>query len=62
MTENLERANLTEIEEARSFADYLGWDEQKHFEGKRQDEELIILKLLADNIPISMDTIFRNIN
>ncbi len=57
ITENLERANLTPMEEARAFADYLHWDEQAHFEGSRKPEGLSILKYLAESIPVSIDNI-----
>lgn len=56
ITENLERSNLTPIEEARAFQDYLGWDEQVHFEGKRQAGTERSLVTLAESLPLSEST------
>lgn len=61
MTENLERADLTPIEEARAYADYLDWDEQKAFEGKLPKVSSG-LKLLAENLPIGKATIYKRLN
>jgi len=58
ITENLERADLTPMEEAASYADYLGWDEQSHFEGKRPPQKTSAgLQMLASKLPISERTI-----
>ena len=63
ITENLERADLTPMEEARSFADYLQWDEQDHFEGKRPRQAISAeLQILADKLPMSMRTISNRLN
>ncbi|GAG99098.1 unnamed protein product, partial [marine sediment metagenome] len=62
ITENLERADLTPIEEARSFADYLGWDEQHHFEDGQQKGILALVQGLAASIPMSEKTIYNRLN
>jgi len=63
LTENLERADLTPMEEARSFADYLKWDEQAHFEGRRPPQDTSAkLQMLAGKLPISERTITTRLN
>lgn len=63
ITENLERADLTPIEQARAFQAYLGWDEQKSFEGRNQREGFQdILVYFADQVGVSKDTVYHRLH
>lgn len=58
ITENLERADLSPIEEAKSFQVYLGWDEQRYFEGRRPRQDIsALVQKLANKLPVSERTI-----
>lgn len=58
ITENLERSDLTPIEEARAFAKYLNWNEQKAFEGIHQNDGFQVeLVQLANHLPITDKTV-----
>jgi len=63
ITENLERADLTVMEEACWFADYLEWDEQGHFEGKKPKTEMYRLTdTLTSMISMSRDTVYKRLS
>jgi len=62
ITENLERADLTPIEEARAFQLCLGWDEQHHFEDGQQKTILTLMEGLAEKIPMSRTTIYNRLS
>lgn len=58
ITENLERADLTPVEEARAFQVCLGWDEQRAFRGVYQNDGFQVRLIeLESNIPMHKDTI-----
>lgn len=62
ITENLERSDLTPIEEARAFQIYLGWDEQKAFEGDRQEGLRTLVDELSGKLPIASNTIYNRLS
>lgn len=62
ITENLERSELTPIEEARAFKAYLGWDGQKAFEGDRQEGLRQLVDKLSEQLPISDATIYHRLS
>jgi len=62
ITENLERADLTPIEEARSFQVYLGWDEKHHFEDGQQKGFRRLVDGLSAQLPMSSDTIYNRLS
>ena len=62
LTENLERANLTFIEEARAFANILGWEEQYSFEDGRQEGLRQLVDELASKIQVSDTTIYHRLS
>jgi len=62
ITENLERSDLTPIEEARAFQVYLGWNEQKSFEDGRQEGLRTLVDELAGKLPIASNTIYNRLS
>jgi len=62
ITENLERSDLTAVEEARAFQVYLGWDEQKSFDGDRQEGLRALVHELASKLPINDKTIYNRLS
>lgn len=62
ITENLERSDLTPIEEARAFQIYLGWDEQNHFEDGQLPGVTALVQSLASKLPISERTVFNRLS
>jgi len=62
ITENLERANLTPMEEARAYADYLNWDEQASFESRPITGFRQLVDGFSQTLPISSFTIYNRLS
>lgn len=62
ITENLERSDLTPIEEARAFQIYLGWNEQLSFEDGRQEGLRTLVDKLSGKLPIASNTIYNRLS
>ena len=52
LEEDLERSDLTPIEEARAFQIYLGWNEQLSFEDGRQEGLRTLVDKLSGHLPV----------
>ena len=62
ITENLERSDLTPMEEARAFQVCLGWDEQHHFEDGRTEGLRTLVDELSEKLPMSRNTIYNRLS